>query len=91
MQYTNIPYHNRSWELKLNDLSYENFKIEALKHPETKKEYEALDPVWNLKRKLISSIKPESWKNFFFSDTKSSPDFLKSREQLELEDRDIFE
>ena len=42
-------------------------------------------------QKVILSAKPESWKDFFFSGTKPSPDFMKSREQLELEERDIFE
>ncbi len=37
----------------MSDLSYESFKKEALKDPETKKEFEALEPVWDLRRKLI--------------------------------------
>jgi DNA-binding XRE family transcriptional regulator len=37
----------------MKDLSYENFKKEALKDPSTKKEYEALAPIWDLRRKLI--------------------------------------
>lgn len=37
----------------MNDLSYKSFKQEALKDPETKKEYDALAPVWDLRRKLI--------------------------------------
>jgi len=35
------------------DLSFESFKKEALKNPGVKKEYDALEPVFELRRKLI--------------------------------------
>ena len=35
------------------DLSFENFKKEALKNSGIKKEYNALEPVFELRRKLI--------------------------------------
>jgi DNA-binding XRE family transcriptional regulator len=37
----------------MTDLSFESFKKEALQDPETKKEYERLAPVWDLRRKMI--------------------------------------
>lgn len=37
----------------MDNLSYKSFKKEALKDSETKKEYEALASVWDLRRKLI--------------------------------------
>ncbi len=40
---------------------------------------------------VILSAKPESWKDFFFSDSKATPDFMKKREPLDLEERDIFQ
>jgi DNA-binding XRE family transcriptional regulator len=43
----------------MTDLSYKSFKKEALKDPKTKAEYEALAPVWDLRRKLIK-IRTES-------------------------------
>jgi antitoxin VapB len=39
---------------------------------------------------IILSSKPDSWKDFFFSDTKASPDFMSDRRDLDLEERDIF-
>ena len=41
-------------------------------------------------QKVILSAKPESWKDFFFSDSRPTPDFMKERDQLDLEERDIF-
>lgn len=38
---------------KMTDLSYKSFKEEALQDSETKKEYDRLRPVWDLRRKLI--------------------------------------
>ncbi|MCA1784717.1 MAG: helix-turn-helix domain-containing protein [Desulfotignum sp.] len=35
------------------DLSFESFKKEALKNPGIKKEYDVLEPVFELRRKLI--------------------------------------
>ncbi len=35
------------------DLSFESFKKEALKKPEVKEEYDALGPVFELRRKMI--------------------------------------
>ena len=35
------------------DLSFENFKKEALENPLIKKEYDELEPVFELRRKLI--------------------------------------
>lgn len=40
--------------------------------------------------KVILSEKPESWDDFFLSESKVTPDFLQEREQLEVEERDIF-
>lgn len=37
----------------MTDLSYKSFKEEALQDSETKKEYERLKPLWDLRRKLI--------------------------------------
>ncbi len=37
----------------MDNLSYKNFKKEALEDYKTKKEYEALAPIWDLRRKLI--------------------------------------
>jgi antitoxin VapB len=39
---------------------------------------------------VILSEKPDSWRDFFFSKSKSTSDFMKEREQLDLEERDIF-
>jgi antitoxin VapB len=39
---------------------------------------------------IILSEKPDSWKDFFFSKSRPTPDFMKEREQLDLEERDIF-
>ena len=41
-------------------------------------------------QKVILSAKPESWKDFFNSDRKPTSDFMKTREQLNVEERDIF-
>ena len=41
-------------------------------------------------QKVILSVKPESWKDFFYSERKPASDFMKVREQLNLEERDIF-
>ena len=41
-------------------------------------------------QKVILSVKPESWKDFFYSDKRTTSDFMKTREQLNLEERDIF-
>ncbi len=38
---------------------------------------------------IISEI-PDSWRDFFFSKDKPTPDFMKEREQLDLEERYIF-
>ncbi len=42
-------------------------------------------------QKVILSAKPESWKEFFFSDSKPTKDFMKERKQLDLEERELFE
>lgn len=39
---------------------------------------------------VILSEKPDSWDDFFLSKKKSTADFMKQREQLNLEERDIF-
>lgn len=39
---------------------------------------------------VILSEKPDSWDEFFLSKKKSTTDFMKQREQLDLEKRDIF-
>ena len=41
-------------------------------------------------QKIILSAKPESWKDFFLSDRKPTQDFMEEREQLDLEERNIF-
>ena len=40
--------------------------------------------------RVILSEKPNSWDDFFFSDYQTTPDFMQDREQLEIEERDIF-
>ena len=40
--------------------------------------------------RVILSEKPNSWDDFFFSDKKTTSDFMQEREQLEVEERDIF-
>ncbi len=40
--------------------------------------------------KVILSEKPDSWDEFFMSENKPTPDFMQKREQLEVEERDIF-
>ncbi|NOR26470.1 MAG: AbrB/MazE/SpoVT family DNA-binding domain-containing protein [Desulforhopalus sp.] len=40
--------------------------------------------------KVILSEKPDSWDEFFLSENKPTPDFMQEREQLEVEERDIF-
>jgi len=40
--------------------------------------------------KVILSEKPDSWENFFLSDDRPTPDFMKDREQPDLEERNIF-
>ena len=39
---------------------------------------------------VVLSAKPESWKNFFLSKKRPTPDFMQEREQLEVEERDLF-
>ena len=41
--------------------------------------------------KVILSEKPDSWDDFFLSGNKPTPDFMQEREQLEVEERNIFE
>ncbi len=41
-------------------------------------------------QKIVLSAKPESWRDFFYSKNKPTPDFMKEREQLNLEERDVF-
>ncbi len=41
-------------------------------------------------QKVILSVKPESWKDFFCSEKRPTSDFMNTREQLNLEERDIF-
>ncbi len=36
-----------------DNLNFESFKQEALSDPKTREEYEALTPIWELRRKLI--------------------------------------
>lgn len=40
--------------------------------------------------KVILSEKPDSWDDFFLSETRPTPDFMSEREQPELEERNIF-
>ena len=40
--------------------------------------------------KVILSEKPDSWDEFFFSGNRPTPDFMQEREQLDVEERDIF-
>jgi antitoxin VapB len=39
---------------------------------------------------VILSSKPDSWEDFFFSDKKVSHDFMIDKEDLILEERDLF-
>lgn len=39
---------------------------------------------------VILSAKPDSWKDFFLSKERPSDDFMKDREQPDVEERDIF-
>ena len=39
---------------------------------------------------VILSAKPDSWKDFFFSDNTPTADFMVEREQLDVQERDIF-
>lgn len=39
---------------------------------------------------IILSEKPDSWTDFFCSTSKATADFMQEREQLDLEERDIF-
>ena len=39
---------------------------------------------------IILSEKPDSWEEFFLSGNKPTSDFMQEREQLDLEERDIF-
>lgn len=40
---------------------------------------------------VIISPKPDSWEDFFASDVRPSADFMENRNQLELEERGLFE
>ncbi len=40
--------------------------------------------------KVILSEKPDSWETFFLSGDKPTPDFMKDREQPDVEERTIF-
>ena len=39
---------------------------------------------------IILSEKPDSWEDFFLSGNKPTPDFMQEREQLDVEEREIF-
>ncbi len=39
---------------------------------------------------VILSAKPDSWKDFFLSKERPTSDFMQEREQLEMEERDLF-
>jgi len=39
---------------------------------------------------IILSEKPDSWRDFFFSTSKPTSDFMAEREQGDLEERNIF-
>ena len=39
---------------------------------------------------IILSEKPDSWEDFFLSGNKPTTDFMHDREELDLEERDIF-
>ena len=39
---------------------------------------------------IILSPKPESWEEFFASKNRPTSDFMKKRDQLEMEEREIF-
>jgi len=41
--------------------------------------------------KVILSPKPDSWTDFFMSDEKADPDFMKARKDLPLQKRHIFD
>lgn len=40
--------------------------------------------------RVILSEKPASWENFFVSTNKPTADFMQERDQLDLEERNIF-
>ena len=40
---------------------------------------------------IILSEKPDSWEEFFLLGNKPTSDFMQEREQLDLEERDIFQ
>ncbi|MCP4624001.1 MAG: antitoxin [bacterium] len=40
---------------------------------------------------VIISPKPDSWEDFFASDRRPTPDFMENRNQLEMEEREMFE
>lgn len=40
---------------------------------------------------IILSEKPDSWEEFFLTGNKPTSDFMQEREQLDLEERDIFQ
>jgi len=40
--------------------------------------------------KVILSEKPDSWDEFFLSGNQPTPDFMNDREQLDLEERELF-
>ncbi len=39
---------------------------------------------------VILSAKPDSWEDFFLSKERPTSDFMQKREQLEVEERDLF-
>lgn len=40
--------------------------------------------------RVILSEKPDSWEDFFLSGNKPTSDFMRDREQPDLEERDLF-
>ncbi len=39
---------------------------------------------------VIISPKPDSWEDYFSSDRRPTSDFMKKRDQLEIEEREMF-
>lgn len=46
--------------------------------------------IYKVDGKVILSAKPDSWKDFFLSTKRPTKDFMADRNDLDLEERDIF-
>jgi len=69
---------------------FQNGKSQAVRLP---KEYRFKGKEVFIRRegsRIILSEKPDSWDEFFLSRKKPTPDFMKQREQPDLEERNIF-